>query len=59
MTNYEHIKAMSLEEMAKHITYICKQAKKTQPENLMCLDSNNCYRCLKHYLESENEVENV
>lgn len=54
MTNYERIKDMSVEEMAKHFVHICGEAKKTQPEKLMCLDRyKNCYKCLKHYLESE------
>ena len=53
-TQFERLKAMNLEDMAKHISNICREAKKTQPKALMCIDwSNNCYLCLKCYLESE------
>ena len=52
MTNYEFLISLSVEDMAKHIIYMCQEARETQTEKLMCLDKK-CYRCLKHYLESE------
>ena len=52
MTNYERIKAMTVEEMADLLAYghICDHIKGEQYG--MCLDTY-CTNCIKKWLESE------
>lgn len=55
MTNYERIKNMSVEEMAKELSNICKKAKTTQKgRQYLCINSE-CKRCIKQWLETEVE----
>ena len=51
MTNYEHIKQMSVEEMA---SYLCIGGLSCPPNALYCRD-NKCPECFKKWLESEIE----
>jgi hypothetical protein len=60
MTNYERIKAMSVEEMAKYIyehddnlnDVICKTIYPECPWGDL-VSPDNCLGCIKKYLESE------
>ena len=54
MTNYEHIKQMSVEEMA---SYLCIGGLSCPPNAPYCRDSK-CPECFKKWLESEAD-ENV
>ena len=49
MTNFEKIKAMTVEEMAKLLFELTSPCGYTR-----CLDGN-CFECVKKYLESEVE----
>ena len=50
MTNYERIKAMSVEEMA---AYFCIGGLPICPLNAPHCHSNECPKCFKRWLESE------
>ena len=63
MTNFEKIKAMSVEQIAKYI-YIKDDALRDEIciSNCPCnngedVESDNCIRCIKKWLESEIEGE--
>lgn len=53
MTNYEKIKAMSVEEMAEFIPDWSFKACKISHDYIEC--DNECEKCVKEWLESEVE----
>ncbi len=59
MTNYEHIKNMSVDEIAELFKGICPyaldpiRAKQRQKGRLKCLSGIGCNECRKDWLNSE------
>ena len=50
-TNFDRIKAMSVEEMAKIIQ--CPEGRNSDQGKRNCLHDISCYQCKKQWLESE------
>lgn len=52
-TVYEELKSMSLDEMARALLNICKNAKKTHQKEKMCL-TGQCFDCIKYWLGTQS-----